>query len=135
MLLDQGKAQDSKSLFEAIGEGDIQAVVSHFTLHAIETMIRSDEKVSEFLRDVEASKGLQVYDTTLADERSIAILAGKTKLDFDDAMQFYVAKQTNSSSIVSFDGHLDRCGVPRREPSQILKQMVTKKPAKTSDDK
>lgn len=120
MLLAQEKAKESKSLLDAIADGGIGAVVSHFTIHAIEAVIRSPKKLSEFLKDVENSKGLEVYDTTLLDERSAAILSGKMGLDFDDSVQLYVAKLTGSSAIVSFDRHFDGLDIPRREPSDML---------------
>jgi predicted nucleic acid-binding protein len=132
MMLAQERAKESKSLLEAIAEGKIAAVVSHFTLHAIEAMIPSPQKLSEFLKDVEHSKGLEVYDTTLSDERSVAILSGKIGLDFDDSIQFYVAKLTGSSAIVSFDRHFDSCGIARQEPSEILEVLNAKAENKRS---
>jgi hypothetical protein len=61
------------------------AVVSHSSLHAIEAIISSPQKLSKFLNNVEQSRGLQIQDTTLSDERSIAILSGKIGLDFEDS--------------------------------------------------
>ncbi len=120
MLLAQERADECKSLLDSIAEGDRDAVVSHFTLHAIEAMIRSPQKLSEFLQDVESSKGLKTYDTTLSDERSVVILSDKMRLDFDDSVQYYVAKFTGSSAIVSFDKHFDDLDIPRIEPSDVL---------------
>jgi predicted nucleic acid-binding protein len=120
MLLAQKRAKESQSFLDAVAKGEIQAVVSHYTLHAIETMIRSPERLSDFLNEIEISKGLEVYDTTLADERSVAILSGKIGLDFDDSIQFYIAKLTGSSAIISFDRHFDGLEIPRREPSEML---------------
>lgn len=120
LILDQERSKESKSLLDAIADGEIEAVVSHFALHAIEATIRSSENLSEFLKDVENSKGLKIYDTSLSDERNISTLSEKIGLDFNDSVQFYVAKLTSSSSIVSFDKHFDGSGIPRREPSEIL---------------
>ena len=123
LLLDQEKAGESESLLDAIAEGRSTAVVSHFAVHAIEAMLPTQQKLSAFLRDVEASKGLTVYQTTISDEQSVAILSGRIGLNFDDSVQFYVAKRTGSSAIVSFDRHFDACGIPRREPHQILEEL------------
>lgn len=120
LILDQERSKESKSLLDAIADGEIEAVVSHFALRAIESTIRSAEKLSEFLKDVENSKGLKIYDTSLSDEQNISTLSEKIGLDFNDSVQFYVAKLTSSSSIVSFDKHFDGSGIPRREPSEIL---------------
>jgi len=126
MMLGQKRAQESKSLLDAVAQGEVNAVLSHFTLHALEAMISSQKKLSEFLKNVETTKGLDVFDTTLSDEQSIAVLSEKLGLDFDDSVQFYVAKRTNSSAIVSFDKHFDRCDIPRREPFQILEGLRAK---------
>jgi predicted nucleic acid-binding protein len=123
LLLDRDRAEESESLLNAIAQGRVRAVVSHFAIHAIEAMLLNQQKLSAFLKDVETSKGLTVYDTTVSDEQSVSILSGKIGLDFDDSVQFYVAKRTSSSAIVSFDKHFDGCGIPRREPFQILKEL------------
>jgi predicted nucleic acid-binding protein len=122
LLLDQHRAKESEALLNAIAQGRLEAAVSHFTVHAIEAML-SPQKLSSFLKDVETSRGLTVHETTISDEQSVSILSGKIGLDFDDSIQYYVAKRTSSSAIVSFDKHFDGCGIPRREPIQILKNL------------
>ena len=123
LLLDQDRAEESESLLDAIAEGRVAAVVSHFTVHAIEAMLPSQQKLSAFLNDVQTSKGLTIYDTTISEEQSVSILSAKIGLDFDDSVQYYVAKRTSSSAIVSFDRHFDRCGIPRREPIHLLEEL------------
>jgi len=124
LLLDQDRAEESESLLDAIARGRLDAVVSHFAIHAIESMIATPQKLSTFLNDVETSKGLTVYDTTISDEQSASILSARIGLDFDDSIQYYVARKTDSSAIISFDKHFDRCGIPRREPVQVLKDLA-----------
>ena len=119
LLLDQDKAKESGSLLNAIAQDRLEAVVSHFAVHAIEAMLPS-QKLSSFLKDVETSKGLTVYETTISDEQSVAILSGKIGLDFYDSIQYYVAKRTSSAAIVSLDKRFDGCAIPRREPIQIF---------------
>jgi len=123
LLLDQARAEESESLLDEIAKGRVNAVVSHFSVHAIEAMLSTEKNLTSFLKDVESSKGLTVYDTTIADEQSVSILSAKIGLDFDDSVQFYVAKRTSSSAIVSFDQHFDKCGIPRKEPLQILREL------------
>jgi len=123
LLLDQDRAEESESLLDAIAQGRVAAVVSQFTVHAIEAMLPSQQKLSAFLNGVQTSKGLTIYDTTISEEQSVSILSAKIGLDFDDSVQYYVAKRTSSSAIVSFDRHFDRCGIPRREPTQFLKEL------------
>ena len=123
LLLGRDRAKESEALLNLVAEGQIEAVVSHFAVHAVGAMIRSQQKLSEFLKDVETSKGLQVYDTTICDEQSVSILSGKMGLDFDDSVQFYVAKRTVSLAIVSYDKHFDKLDIPRTEPSQLMKNI------------
>ena len=122
--LNQEKAEQSGALLQAIGLGKIEAYVSHFAIHALEAGFRSQKEARKFLENIEASKGLRVYDTSIADEISIAALAEKVGLDFDDAAQYYVARKTGATSIVSFDRHFDKLrDIPRREPASILGEL------------
>jgi predicted nucleic acid-binding protein len=121
MILAQERADDCRLLFDFVAEGEIEAIVSHFAIHAIEVMFPPEKQLSEFLEAIESSKGLKVYDTSLIDEKQVALLSKKTGLDFDDSIQLYVAKVTSSSTIVSFDRHFDNLDIPRSEPSQILR--------------
>jgi predicted nucleic acid-binding protein len=43
-------------------------------------------------------------------------------LDFDDALQYYVAKRLGAEAIVSYDRHFDKLDVPRIEPSTLIKK-------------
>ena len=123
MILGQERAQECRSFLDEVAKGRINAVLPHSSIHAIEAMIRSQKELSGFLKDIETSRGLEIYDTTLLDEQMIPILSEKAGLDFDDSVQFYVAKRTNSSAIVSFDKHFDGRDIPRREPIQILEEL------------
>jgi len=54
--------------------------------------------LTSFLRALDQTVGLYVFDTTLADEVSASILTGTTKLDFDDAIQYYAAEEAGRGS-------------------------------------
>jgi len=47
-------------------------------------------------------------------------MMGDIKRDFDDALQYYVAKKLGAKAIVSFDKHFDGLDVPRLEPKQVI---------------
>ncbi len=76
-------------------------------------------ELTSFLRALDQTVGLYVFDTTLADEVSASILTGSTKLDFDDAVQYYAAKKLGAAAIVSFDRDFDNLDIPRLEPHQV----------------
>ena len=94
-------------------------MVTRFSLHAVEAILGKSKDVARFLRNVDASVGLVVYDTTNSDEMAATILQENTKLDFDDALQYYVAKKLGLSAIVSFDGDFDGLDVKRIEPEAL----------------
>jgi len=92
----------------------------------VEASIRKMDHLAEFLQNIESSKGLQVSDTSVSEERSITSLAKKMGKDFDDAVQYYVATKTGSSAIVSFDRHFDGLDLPRLTPKEALKRFSEK---------
>jgi predicted nucleic acid-binding protein len=121
--LAQERRTDCTTLLESISSGKIEAVITHFTLHAICATLSTPAKVIEFLRSIEGSIGFRVYTTTIAEEISAAILAEEIGKDFDDTLQYLVAKKVGASSIVSFDKHFNKLDIERREPSYILEKL------------
>jgi predicted nucleic acid-binding protein len=63
---------------------------------------------------------------------AIALIAQKIGLDFDDALQYYVAKELGVDAIVSFDEHFDRLDIRRLEPRNLLDTVQKKKSRNTS---
>lgn len=122
LLLGQKKAHDCEILLDGVSKGRIEAVMTHFTVHAVEAAIGSGHLLITFLRNLENSEGLSIYYTGISEEISIAMLTERTGLNFDDALQYYVAKRLGAEVIVSFDKHFDNLDVPRVEPSQVVKR-------------
>jgi len=121
-MLGQNKAADCETLLDAVSKGRIEAVVTHFSVHAVEAVLRSGEPLVRFLRNLENSLGLTVFETGVADEMSAAMLTKRKSLDFDDALQYFVAKRLGVEAIVSYDRHFDKLDVPRTEPSTLVKK-------------
>jgi len=121
LFLGRKRADECEGLLNRIAEGEVEAVVTRFTIHSIEAILNKPELVLNFLRNVMNSIGLQVYDASLDDEVAAAMLMADMKLDFDDAIQFYVAKKVGVGAIVSFDKHFDKVDISRKEPKDILK--------------
>lgn len=121
-MLGQSKAAECEELLDAISKGRIEAVVTHFTVHAVEAVLGSGEPLITFLRNLENSLGLSVFETGVTEEISAAMLTKRESLDFDDALQYYVAKRLGAQAIVSFDKHFDKLDVPRIEPSRLIKK-------------
>lgn len=120
MFLKQDRAAQCEHLLDGISEGELEAVVTRFSVHAVEEILGKAETASIFLRNLERSTGLVVYDTGNADIIATTIVQQKTKLDFDDALQYFVAKKLAVDYIVSFDRHFDGLDIERTEPSVLL---------------
>lgn len=124
LMLGQRKAKDCEALLDAVSRGKIEAVVTHFTVHAVEAVLGSGEPLLTFLRNVENSLGLTVFETGIAEEISAGMLTKAHSLDFDDALQYYVAKRLGAEAIVSYDKHFDKLDIPRVEPSKLTSKQT-----------
>lgn len=120
LLLDQKRAAECENLLQLVSKGGAEAVATHFAVHAVEAALGDSASLVAFLRNLEHSVGLYVYDTNLADEMAIAMISRKMGLDFDDALQYYVAKKLGVDAIASFDEHFDKLDIRRVEPRDIL---------------
>jgi predicted nucleic acid-binding protein len=78
------------------------------------------DALTTFLRNLERSVGLYVYDSDISDETAAGLLAEKIERGFDDSLQYYVARKLGAESVVSFDRHFDGLDVPRVEPASLL---------------
>ncbi|MEM2902731.1 MAG: PIN domain-containing protein [Candidatus Bathyarchaeia archaeon] len=56
----------------------------------------------------------------MEEETAASMLMDKMKLDFDDALQYFVAKKLGVEVVVSFDRHFDKTDVERKEPRDFL---------------
>ncbi|MEM2882009.1 MAG: PIN domain-containing protein [Candidatus Bathyarchaeia archaeon] len=120
LFLGQERAEECEKFLQKISAGELEAIVSKFAIHAIEAVLNDSELILAFLRNVQGSVGLNVYETSIEEEMAASILMEKIKLDFDDAIQYYLAKNLGVEAIVSYDGHFDAVDIKRKEPSEFL---------------
>jgi len=120
LFLGQEKAEECEKFLQKISNGELEAVISKFTIHAIEAILNNSEPILAFLRNVQGSLGLNVYETSIEDEMAASMLMNKIKLDFDDTIQYYLAKKLGAEAIVSYDKHFDNLDVKRKEPLEYL---------------
>lgn len=120
LFLGQEKAEECEKLLQKISSGELEAVVSKFTIHAVEAILNDSTLTLAFLRNIQGSLGLNVYETSFEDEMASSMLMGKMKMDFDDSLQYYVAKKLGVEAIVSYDKHFDSLDVARKEPAELL---------------
>ena len=122
VLLDQDMADDCEKLILKLNEGYLAAYISSFTMHSIEVILERNKKLDilkDFLGDALESKGLKRFDTTTLDEAETAEISSNLKLDFDDAVNYYICKILNLK-IISFDRHFDKTDIERVEPKHLL---------------
>ena len=103
-----------------VSEGELEAVATKFSIHAIEAILNDSELILIFLRNLRNSIGLDIYETSMDDEIAASMLMKKLKLDFDDSLQYYVAKKLGVKAIVSYDKHFDKTDIQRKEPSDFI---------------
>jgi predicted nucleic acid-binding protein len=122
VMLKRRNKNDCVALLRKIDRGEIKAFTTIFTIHSIEVVMDKagePDALKTFLKSIIRFKGLSIYSTTLDDEISV-IDEMKTGLDFDDALQSYVARKFNLK-IVSFDKHFDSVeGLSRLRPYDII---------------
>lgn len=119
LFLGQEKADECEKLLEEVSEGELEAVVTKFSIHAIEAILNDSDLILLFLRNLQNSIGISIYETSIEDEIAASMLMKKNGLDFDDSLQYYIAKKLGVEFIVSYDRHFDKTDLPRKEPSDI----------------
>ena len=71
-------------------------IITSFTLHAIEALsgrnVKGRKALAAFLNLV-AKSSWEIYPTTLEEEQRIVGVANEQRLDFDDALHYFVSKK------------------------------------------
>ncbi len=129
VLLDRKKAHECEALLNRVSKGEEQAVVSYFSIHGIESFMGSGRALTEFLQNLAASRGLSIQQADLSEEIAVSLLFVSIRRDFDDSLQYYLAKKTGSRCIVSFDAHFDGLDIQRVEPAELLDENGSSRPA------
>ena len=126
IFLGRNKYEECVQLLNKTRQNSITLVITTFAVHSIEMIINKQKGVEssiEFLNQLLKSENIEVYNTLLAEEIKVLESMKKNKLDFDDALQLYVAKQLECRAIISFDKDFDSLEIPRMEPSEVLEKM------------
>ena len=121
-LLKQERTAESVALMKRVEDGKFEAYITSFSLHSIEVILdrRKDSVLlEEFLDNVIQTQGLQIYQTEAIEEKDISALTRTLQLDFDDTLQYFVAKNLGAQ-LVSFDHDFDSTDLQRIEPRALL---------------
>ena len=120
LMLGQERAEECERFLNRVSRGELEGIVTKFSVHAVEALVKDSRVIRAFLRNLMNSIGILVYETSLEDEIAASLLMDRLNLDFDDSLQYYVAEKVGVEAIVSFDRHFDGLDIPRREPSDFL---------------
>lgn len=121
VLLDQEKSEVASNFLENINS-DLLAI-SDFSLHSILLILAKFKKFDQailFLEDLINSEViiLSVYPK---DMKKVIEVIKEYNLDFDDAYQYFLAKNYNLI-LVSFDKDFDKTNIYRKTPEDITKE-------------
>lgn len=122
-LLDQERADEVTAFFHRVHKQQTPLLCAHYSIHSIESTLsvrKEWSKLSDFLSFIEKMPSIAVYQTSLPEEQQITQLISEKKLDFDDTLQYFVAKKNNCSAIISFDKHFDKTDLARKTPADFL---------------
>jgi hypothetical protein len=120
-LLDQKRSEECVRLMQMIENTEVEACVTSFTLHGIEVLLERTRKIDgleKFLDWIINTKNLSVYHTSPQEELGIARMTQTTGIDFDDTLQYFVAKSLGAA-LVSFDRDFDKTDIERIEPRDL----------------
>jgi len=121
ILMQQENSEDCKELLREIAEGEINSMVSKFTVHGVQGMLTENtEALDNFMTNISSLVNLEIIQTSFEEEKHILELAKSRNLDFDDTLQYSVAKRENVDAIISFDSDFDKTDLERKEPEEIL---------------
>ncbi len=86
LLLNQGKKEIARNILKRLEKGEIEAVISGFTLHSIEFILsikKKNDVLKEFLQALQDFPNLSVYHTTIEEDLEIINIMEQTHLDFE----------------------------------------------------
>jgi len=120
VLLNQVGAQDAQALL--VNRKGHELFVSDFALHSIGLLLfrqKQHQVFRRFLQDLVGRAGVGMVSLTPQELDSLADVAEKFNLDFDDAYQYSTAIK-HGLKIVSFDADFDRTSEGRLLPADVL---------------
>ncbi|MBI2597738.1 MAG: type II toxin-antitoxin system VapC family toxin [Candidatus Diapherotrites archaeon] len=123
-FLGRKNAKDCELFFEKIVSGKIISICSRFSIYSILIHITNRdnvEKAKKFLEFINSNDNLIVVNTGVSDDLKILELVEKSGLDFDDALQDYVATESNCEAIITFDADFkNKTKILTLTPTQAL---------------
>lgn len=123
VLLGQPKAAICEKFLNKFYDESQPMIVSLFSVHSIFINLinrKKFEKAESFIAKLTKSGNILLYRDDAEDHFEIIDVCNKTGLDFDDGMQYYIAKRAGCKAIISYDSDFDNLEVKRKIPEEFL---------------
>lgn len=124
VLLKQNAYKITKEFLIKTENRGVKLLISDFAVHSICLVLDSRKETGAFKKFMDILRkfaGIQIYHLQPDDLDSIYHL--NLKLDFDDKIHYYIAKNKNLT-LVSYDRDFDKTDLHRFTPAQALKELV-----------
>ncbi|HZX20226.1 MAG TPA: type II toxin-antitoxin system VapC family toxin [archaeon] len=126
VLFNRKKADECEKLLNLIENEEIRAIASAFSIYAIciyGSKNEGSQKTKKFLEYIDSLKNLEILNTTILDDIKILESMGKIDLDFDDALQHYLAKETGSA-LITLDADFQNKKLKTLTPKEALEEIA-----------
>jgi predicted nucleic acid-binding protein len=123
-LLKQNDWKTSEDFFMFMERQNIRCFMSDFSLHSICLILsrrKENNTLITFLENLIKKTYLTIIKVNSQD--LLAITKLKQKLDFDDRIQYFFAKQKNIP-LITYDNDFKDCGISCLTPAQAIKSLA-----------
>lgn len=120
LLLNREKAKNVIRFLDFVKDSDIY--VSSFSMYSICIFLSNINKFDTLIRFVNdlSENNIEIINTNLIDIHNIIAIEKSYDLDFDDALQYFVAT-SNKLTLISYDKDFEKTPLGRITPEKAMK--------------
>lgn len=120
LLLNREKAKNVIRFLDFVKDSDIY--VSSFSMYSICIFLSNINKFDTLIRFVNdlSENNVEIINTNLIDIHNIIAIEKSYDLDFDDALQYFVAI-SNKLTLISYDKDFEKTPLGRITPEKVMK--------------
>ena len=109
-------------ILQAVEKKEINAVCSYFSINSICVFGAGHGKqkeIQKLLEYIASLENLFIANTTVPDNQKILGITLEAGLDFDDALQYYIAKQAQCKAIITLDQDFKKTKINSLHPKEF----------------
>ena len=121
-FLDRQYAEQCEKIFNAIKAKKISAVCSYFSMQSIcicAVGMKKQRQFQRFLDYISGLDNLSVIYTNVSDSKQILKTTEETSLDYDDALQYYIAEKAGCEAIITLDQDFKKTKINSLHPKEF----------------